>query len=181
MFGQATVKLGKDTFEKLRPQHDFGSERSLFVWRGARTEGTSEFLFFGNPGQYQCYWLSYNMAGEGQMEVSLEGGVNYRSGDYTSEEYLDEYDVVEKDMPCPDISNITINTLTVLAPYEKSDAKKIYFMKRVFLGPDHDILRLAGYWAPSSFAELYWKIRERLRNMRSKPAQEPWEDNFQAS
>jgi len=177
MFGNMTVKLGKDTFEKAKPPETLG-ERSLYVWRGARTEGTTEHLFFGNPGQYQCYWLSYNMAGAGQMNVSLEGGMNYRTGDYASDEYLGEYDFVEKDAPCPDISNITVNTLTVLTPYEKAGAEKVDFMKRGFLGPDHDILRLAGYFAPSSFTELWWTIRERLRNLRSKPHGDSWEESI---
>ncbi len=180
MFDNMTIKLGKDTFEKAKPLQDFGGERSLFIWRGARTEGAAEHLSFGNPGQYQCYWLSYNTAGEGRMEVALEGGVNYRSGDYASDEYLDEYDVVDENMPCPDISNITVNTLTVLTPYEKAEAEKVYFMKRGFLGPDYDILRLAGYWAPSRFTELRWKIRGWIRNLRSKPSNEPWQDTFEA-
>lgn len=159
MFGQAAIKLGKDTFEKLKPQHAFGGERSLHVWRGARTEGMSEYLFYGNPGQYQCYWLSYNMAGEGGMEVTLEGGMDYRSGRYTDDEYLDQYDSVDENVACPDISGVTVNTLTVLTPYPKAEAETVYFMKRAFLGPDHDILRLAGYWAPNAITELRWKIR----------------------
>lgn len=141
-FGNISVKLGRDTFSKVQPE-------SLRIWLGAHTYGSLAHFYFGNPGQYQNYWLSHNMAGAGTMTIDLKGG-DFVSG---------EYGTVNR--PAPDMSGVVINTLTILSPSEKGWAAKAKFMDRLVLGPHHDSLRLAGYWIPGPLRRFRWHLAAR--------------------
>lgn len=166
MFGHVNVKLGKDNFAKPALSAIDWGERSLHLWYGARTSGAAEALYFGNPGQYQCYWLAYNMAGAGHMKVDLETS-DYRSGRYLSEEYLGESDRrPELNSRRPELSGVTINTLTILGPYPKAGVSQATYMKERMQGPDHDLLRLAGYWVPGRLSEVRFKFRHLKSKMR---------------
>ncbi|MCI4674065.1 ETEC_3214 domain-containing protein [Candidatus Mycolicibacterium alkanivorans] len=140
-FGNLILKLGKDTL----PAPNL-ARASVNAWLGAHTIGLSIHEYFGNPGQYQDYWLSHNMVGAGTMEISAP----YRSGEYGN-----------SGTP-PDPNKIVINTLTVLGP-NGSNFKKS-FLERDVMGPHNDILRLAGYWRPP-FA---WNLRNILHRSSGK-------------
>lgn len=173
MYGNANLKIGKDNFGNPILSPEFNGERSLHLWYGARTRGAAEWLSFGNPGQYQDYWLSHNMAGAGRMEVDLKS-TDYRSGQYLREENLNEWELHPGSASnCPELSGVTINTLTILGPYPKAGLDRADFMKRITLGPDHDRLRLAGYWIPGrleeiagKLASLKWRVTNKMRSIR---------------
>lgn len=167
MFGRVNVKLGKDNLGNPALSDQEREDRSLHLWYGARTRGAAEALYFGNPGQYQYYWLVHNMAGAGAMEIAL-GASDYRSGEYLSEEHLNEYD--PRPYPAyrrPELSGVTINTLTVLGPYPKAGINHATYMKKTMLGPDHDLLRLAGYWAPGRLSEVKLKMLQLKNKMQA--------------
>lgn len=142
-FGHICMKLGKDAMAKL-------PSGALYSWMGAHTYGVLSYHYFGNPGGYQDYWVSHNMAGVGQYS----GLGLYRSGEYGSEGVQ------------PDLSKLTGNTLTVLGPSGAS--LKDSFMKREVLGPHHDLLRLAGYWIPSRWRRFVWKFSAILTMLRGE-------------
>ncbi|TQC42619.1 hypothetical protein EEB14_47790 [Rhodococcus sp. WS4] len=123
-FGRLAVELGKDTFTCAAP--DFNGER---LWIGARRMGYLRHYYFGNPGGYQNYWLSYNMSGAG----TFPPGTRFASGDYSA--YCDE-----DSTSTSDTSSIVVNTLTVVSPEWHALE---HYMERDVLGPDHDLVRLS--------------------------------------
>jgi hypothetical protein len=129
-FGQIDVKLGRS---------DVGvapAGTGDYCWVGARRYGFLRHYDFGNPGCYQNYWLSYNMAGAGQMQHVRA----FTSGDYSifHPERGDGSDINQ--------SGIPVNTLTVVGPNVAMEL----FMARTVLGVDHDHIRLAGPSATST-------------------------------
>ncbi len=94
------VQLGRTAIQQV----DGGVDEAS--WVGARRTGHVRHYYFGNPGVYQHYWLSYNDAGAGSLiPEELEGAAVLR-GRFG-------------DSPPP--SRSTANTLTVVADFKVVD------------------------------------------------------------
>ena len=91
--------------------------------------------WFGRPGGYQTYWLSYNLSGAGDMAFHYPAQ-GYRRGAYRDSK---ETQSTDEDTEPPDSSRITANTLTILGPHGDHRA----MMTRYVLGADEGITRLA--------------------------------------
>ena len=117
-FGQIDLRLGRDTVaEGPMPIGEHG-------WVGARRAGYNAYFYFGNPGAYQHYWLSYSDAGVGEMH--LESG-EFRTGCYSPAA-----------QGAPEKRTFTSNSLTVLA----ASADPTPLMSLETLGADLDTVRL---------------------------------------
>jgi GHMP kinases N terminal domain len=127
-FGQLDLRLGQDTFAKAPDTFD-GERR----WIGARRSGYLRHYWFGNPGGYQNYWLSYNDAGAGEIAVS---GLAPADFEYASGKYGEKGSVPQNP------SSIVVNTLTVLSPERRPED----LLPRNVLGVDQDVVRLASDW-----------------------------------
>lgn len=123
-FGLIDIRLGWSAFDSVQVEPD--GEK---LWVGARRYGYLQHHRFGNPGRYQDYWLSYNLAGCGMFAAAGHSG-DFASGSYGSQGSV-----------APSRSAITINTLTVLGPNCPADAID-EFLKRGVLGTDADSVRL---------------------------------------
>lgn len=131
-FGFLKVKLGKSKFSER--DGEFSGERYSI---GGRDFGYQRHYFFGNPGGYQDYWLSYNRCGAGVFSgPGSEGGMFRESGSLCrgsdGSSPFGSGDAI-------DASGITVNTLTVLGLTGSRDD----FLRRYRLGPEETTLRLA--------------------------------------
>ncbi|HEX9358254.1 MAG TPA: ETEC_3214 domain-containing protein [Streptosporangiaceae bacterium] len=113
--GHLVAKLGRTTFSGLQAQldpqgHSFRS--------GAHNFEYAEAYWFGNPGNYQWYVLSYNDAGTGRFDVAdyrhlpwrFQNGI-LRSGSATTPEFDPHSNDATRFR-----AKTTINTLTILGP-----------------------------------------------------------------
>jgi hypothetical protein len=127
-FDLLDIRLGKDKFSELK---GLGLEPDgEHYWLGANRAGYLRRYWFGNPGGYQWYWLSWNLSGAGDMVHQHPNGL-YRSGAYAQ--------ATDNDAESFDSSQITANTLTVAGPYSDNTA----LMAREVLGADYNTTRLA--------------------------------------
>ncbi|MDO3398673.1 hypothetical protein QWI29_01390 [Mycolicibacterium neoaurum] len=131
-FGFLRVKLGKSKFGDRAL--GFNGER---YWIGARRVGYQRHYSFGNPGGYQDYWLSYNMAGAGVFGHAVAGDASFVETGSLSNIHTPLSGDSDSGL---DASKITINTLTVLGP---TGAARDEFCARHTLGPDETNVRLA--------------------------------------
>jgi hypothetical protein len=113
-----TVKLGRSRFADIRSQVE-AEGRSLRV--GAHNFEYSEAYYFGNPGNYQHYVLSYNDCGTGIFDTSVgsgaqwcqDGGLKFNATPRPGHPVFDpsaSYLAVFR-------SRTVINTLTILGPW----------------------------------------------------------------
>jgi len=73
------VKLGHSCFSDIKTS--FGDPEGYSLRIGAHNFEYSEAYYFGNPGNYQHYVLSYNDCGTGHIEASAGGGpTGYQEG-----------------------------------------------------------------------------------------------------
>jgi hypothetical protein len=111
-FEQIDLRLGTSRFAVVRGPVDGWSSR-----RGARRFGYAESHWFGNPGCYQAFILSYNDAGTGHFEPPEEPGptVEHSGGRLRGErEYQPEAFIEIPDWLRPARAMTTVNTITVL-------------------------------------------------------------------
>lgn len=141
-FGNIQLVLGQSRFGEV--SSTLTSRRSgQRRWIGARRYGYIQHFYFGNPGGYQNYWLSFNQCGYGIWD-NFEGSYNYADGSYGQSS--DE---------ASDVATLTINSLTVLGqrypPTMLDD-----FMAREVLGADEDVVRLDVSFGKSRRPSSHW-------------------------
>jgi hypothetical protein len=114
------VKLGRSSFSDIKASVN-PEGYSLQV--GAHHFEYAEAYYFGNPGNYQHFVLSYNNIGTGIFDVSVGGGANW-----CQVGVLKFSDPPRPDHPVFDPqanyaakfrASTTINTLTILGPWRK--------------------------------------------------------------
>lgn len=127
--GVADLRLGKDSFVHANNEYD-GQE----LWMGARHCGYIRHYYHANPGGFQHYWLSYNGAGSGAIDMA--------SGPYASGIYGQHGDTP------PNPASITANTLTILGAGH--DIERV--ANRQMFGPHAEHLRLI----PAERKRLGW-------------------------
>jgi len=150
-FGLLNVKLGKSKFGPSGVGYE--GER---LWIGARRSGYLRRYYFGNPGGYQYYWLSYNMSGVGVFSRGDTDSMFVETGPFCSDpESPNRYNYE----PALDASGTTINTLTVLSPEGSVDQ----LTARHVLGPDEDRVRLASTIRPAGGTLRTWYYLKRYR------------------
>jgi hypothetical protein len=153
-FGQLNINLGRQKFGEHGT--GYGGER---LWIGARRVGYLRHYYFGNPGGYQNYFLSFNGSGVGTFALAEASPGVVETGsfcaDVNSPARFDHTSGI-------DASGITINTLTVLAPHASHDE----FARRGVLGPDEDRTRLATTIKPPSRLTLRHRIRNKWTRLR---------------
>lgn len=144
-FGNTQLTLGRSRFGEV--SSELISRRSgQRRWIGARRYGYIQHFYFGNPGGYQHYWLSFNQCGYGIWD-NFEGAYEYADGTYG-----------ESSDNAPNVAMLTINSLTVLGP-RCPPTLLDDFMAREVLGADEDIVRL-----DVSFGRSRRPSRRRMRN-----------------
>lgn len=136
---QLKVTLGQSRFSHVTRD---ASGHSLRI--AARKGEYAESYYFGNPGHYAFYILSYNMDGPGVIAADAavsEGITLWQDGDFRS-----------KDAPTSLVPSVrpnlealragtTINTITIGAPLlHPTD------MARDWIGVDHDTVRGLRTW-----------------------------------
>ncbi|MFT4042893.1 MAG: hypothetical protein QM673_07015 [Gordonia sp. (in: high G+C Gram-positive bacteria)] len=127
-FGNINIDLGRDKFNVL-PAQTIQMRSGQRAWVGARRYGYLQHYYFGNPGSYQDYWLSFNQCGAGNWNSTI-GSVNFSDGNYGDNGECDN-----------SVLALTINSLTVLGPQRPADTDN-QFNRRDVLGPDEDTVRL---------------------------------------
>lgn len=154
------TKLGRDRFDSLS-----GPVCGQFAWVGARRAGYVEEYYFGNPGGYQHYWLSYNDAGSGSMKWLAQGMFELRSGSFGSTK--EEVAASEVDAPPARANGLdvtTINTVSVLgpnvdpAPLREGGRFGVDLDQvRMTWQPKRSQLALSQYWRL-----ILWRLRRRI-------------------
>jgi hypothetical protein len=119
--GTIDVRLGADTFAAATADRHDGDQ----LWIGNKQAGYYRHYHFGGAGgEYQHFWLSYNIVGAGTFDASTGG---YSSGSGGGSDGVP-----------PNAGKITANTLTVLSPYgslaDVGDRERF--------GPQYETLRL---------------------------------------
>lgn len=161
-FKHLKVKLGKDRFG------DFGTgNEGEQLWIAAYRHGYSRHYYFHKSGGYQYYWLSYNMAGCGQLGGHLFTGGEVNRGIYRRSAY--SLGPREPEAEPIESSRITANTLTILSP-EATQDDLAQFMRRNTLGVDEARVRLASTIRPPS--DLTRRTRLRQKRFRLKLAKD---------
>ena len=137
--GHLAVRLGRDKIGSAPRAQD------VWFWTGANRYGYLQHFYFGNPGGYQNFWLSHNKAGCGLPPSEF---VHFHSGKY-SDSAASRYHVGEPNtLNESDVSDITVNTLTVLGPNRDSHIEAEFFDREV-LGVEDAIVRLdRSEWKP---------------------------------
>lgn len=125
---QFRIRLGRDDLQSLKTEHDHEK-----AWVGARRMAHARKFYFGNPGAYQTYWLSYNDAGVGGLEPA-QGSA-----------YMD----IDDEHPP---ARSTANTLIVIGPATDLPLEHDYQF-----GVDLDTVRLAVDQISWSVRRWRWK------------------------
>ena len=121
---QLDVKLGHSRFADIRTSYGEPEGHSLRV--GAHNYEYSEAYYFGNPGNYQHYVLSFNDIGAGNFDASAGGGPQWCQDGVLLSKGSPNSD--DPGIPIFDPkasyaerfrSRTTINTLTILGPWRK--------------------------------------------------------------
>lgn len=115
------IKLGRNRFADIRTS--FGDPNGYSLRVGAHNFEYSESYYFGNPGNYQHYVLSYNDCGTGLFDASTGGGPTW-----CQEGVLKLKGPPRQDHPVFDPKanyaaefrrKTTVNTLTILGPWRQ--------------------------------------------------------------
>lgn len=112
------VKLGRDHFADIR--QSFGEPRGYSLRVGAHNHEYSEAYYFGNPGNYQYYTLSYNDIGTGTFDTTTGGGpswcqegvLKFNGPPRSEHPVFDPHASYAAEFR----AKTTINTLTILGP-----------------------------------------------------------------
>lgn len=133
-FDQLQVTLGQCRFSCVS-RHASGHRLKIAARRGEYAES----YYFGNPGHYAFYILSYNMDGRGEFaaEVAVSEGITFwQDGDFGS--MVAHASLTPSEKPNLEAlrAGTTINTLTVGAALLHPSN-----MARGWIGVDHDAVR----------------------------------------
>lgn len=152
------IRLGRD---RIGSAPDAADE---WYWTGANRYGYLRHYYFGNPGGYQDFWLSHNMVGCGPSPSAF---VHFHSGKYSDSAaaryHTNEPNVLRQS----DVSEVAINTLTVLGPNRDCHVEQQFFDREV-LGVEHSVVRLdRSEWKPYR-PPLRFRIGQRLSKLNQR-------------